>query len=58
MLQTVSKPDYQPRVFLNPYVDFCIDGENVSVVISSIQSYTYYTDDRIHGFKPVATSRT
>ena len=28
-------------VFLNSYVDFCIGGENVSVVRSSVQSYTY-----------------
>ena len=28
---------------LKSYVDFCIDGENVSVVSSSVQSYTYST---------------
>ena len=37
-------------VFLNSYVDFCIGGENVSVVSSSVQSYTYSDDLLKTGF--------
>ena len=31
------------RTFLDSFVDFCTGCENVSVVSSSIQSYTYST---------------